>query len=150
MTAATGKPNEESQIRELIDDWASALRAKDAGGVLSCQASDFVQFALAPPLQYAGASSLDKKGLEEWFSSFQGTLDYTVRDLRITVDSTVAYCHSLNRISGTRLGGEKTDLWFRETMCFRKIAGEWKISHEHESVPFYMDGSGRAAIDLKP
>ena len=24
------------------------------------------------------------------------------------------------------------------------------IVHEHESVPFYMDGSFRAAIDLKP
>jgi ketosteroid isomerase-like protein len=28
--------------------------------------------------------------------------------------------------------------------------GAWKIAHEHTSVPFYMDGSFRAAIDLKP
>jgi ketosteroid isomerase-like protein len=40
--------------------------------------------------------------------------------------------------------------WFRQTLCFRKINGAWTIVHEHESVPFYMDGSFRAAIDLKP
>jgi ketosteroid isomerase-like protein len=28
--------------------------------------------------------------------------------------------------------------------------GEWRIVHDHSSVPFYMDGSYRAAVDLKP
>jgi ketosteroid isomerase-like protein len=46
--------------------------------------------------------------------------------------------------------GEKVDMWLRETLCFRKIDGKWKITHEHESVPFYMDGSFKAAVDLKP
>lgn len=41
-------------------------------------------------------------------------------------------------------------MWLRETLGFRKLAGEWKITHQHESVPFYMDGSFRAATDLKP
>jgi ketosteroid isomerase-like protein len=42
------------------------------------------------------------------------------------------------------------DLWFRETLGFRKIDGKCAITHEHKSVPFYMDGSFKAAIDLKP
>ncbi len=46
--------------------------------------------------------------------------------------------------------GEKVDMWLRETLCFRKIDGKWKITHEHESVPFCMDGSFKAAVDLKP
>jgi ketosteroid isomerase-like protein len=33
---------------------------------------------------------------------------------------------------------------------FRKIDGKWAIAHEHSSVPFYMDGSYKAAVDLKP
>jgi hypothetical protein len=28
--------------------------------------------------------------------------------------------------------------------------GEWKIEHEHESEPFYLDGGFKAAIDLTP
>ena len=38
----------------------------------------------------------------------------------------------------------------RATVCLRKVGGEWKIVHEHESVPFYMDGSQRPAFDLAP
>jgi ketosteroid isomerase-like protein len=33
---------------------------------------------------------------------------------------------------------------------WRKREGEWLVTHEHVSVPFYMDGSLRAAVDLKP
>jgi ketosteroid isomerase-like protein len=49
----------------------------------------------------------------------------------------------------TTTDGEQTELWFRQTMCLHKIGGEWRIAHEHDSVPFYMDDA-RAAIDLKP
>jgi ketosteroid isomerase-like protein len=35
-------------------------------------------------------------------------------------------------------------------MGFRKVGGRWLIAHEHASVPLYMDGSEKAAIDLKP
>jgi ketosteroid isomerase-like protein len=38
----------------------------------------------------------------------------------------------------------------RTTVGLRKIDGKWLIVHVHESVPFYMDGSDRAALDLKP
>ncbi|MEA2659910.1 MAG: hypothetical protein QOF64_2509 [Candidatus Binatota bacterium] len=39
---------------------------------------------------------------------------------------------------------------FRATLGFRKIADSWTITQQHSSVPFYMDGSFKAAIDLKP
>jgi hypothetical protein len=53
-------------------------------------------------------------------------------------------------IQGTNTAGGKDDLWFRHTLGFRKIDEQRKIVHEHESVPFYMDGSFKAAVDLKP
>ena len=36
------------------------------------------------------------------------------------------------------------------TDCYRKIDDTWLVTHKHASVPFYMDGSYRAAVDLKP
>ena len=131
----------------MIEDWANAVRAKDAGGVVARQASDFVQFALAPPLQAAG---VDRDGLEGWFSSWQGAIEYELRDQQITAGEQVAFSHSLNRMRATTTSGQCTDLWFRQTMCLRKIGSEWKIAHEHDSVPFYMDEGARAAIDLEP
>jgi PhnB protein len=71
----------EAEVRNVIDEWANALRAKDAGGVISLQTDDFVQFALAPPLR---AETVDLEGLGEWFSSWQGPIDYEIRDQQIT------------------------------------------------------------------
>jgi hypothetical protein len=87
---------------------------------------------------------------EKWFLSFQGSIGYEIRDLSITTGDDVAFSRSLNRISGRRTNGEQTDVWVRATVCFRKIAGKWKVVPEHVSVPFYMEPPYRASLDLKP
>ena len=149
MTAESEKATAEAQIRALIDDWAKAIRTKDVNAVMSHYATDIVTFDIAPPLEYAGADAL-KKSLGAWFPTFRGPVGYEIRDLGITAGDDVAFCRSLNRISGTRTNGEETDVWVRATVGLRKIDGKWKVTHEHTSVPFYMDGSYRAAVDLRP
>jgi len=149
MTAEANSTTAEAQIRALIDDWAKALRAKDVDRALSHYAADVVAFDLAPPLEYAGADAL-RQSLEAWFPTFRGPVGYEIRDLSVTTAGDVAFCRSINRISGTRTDGEETDVWVRATVGLRRIDGQWKVTHEHASVPFYMDGSYRAAIDLTP
>ena len=149
MTAESSKPDDEAQIRALIDSWVKAISAKDVDAVMSHYAADIVTFDLAPPLEYTGADAL-KKSLEAWFPTFRGPVGYEIRDLCITTGDDVAFCRSLNRISGMRTDGEDTNVWVRATVGLRKIDGKWSIVHEHLSVPFYMDGSYRAAVDLKP
>jgi uncharacterized protein (TIGR02246 family) len=141
--------NEESQIRGVIEDVAEALRAKDVDRYVSHYAEDIVLFDLAPPLEYAGLDAL-RKGLEEWFATFEGSIGIEIRNLRISVGNDTAFSHSLNHLTGERTTGEHTDVWFRSTLCFRKIEGKWLVVHEHSSVPLYMDGSNKAAVDLKP
>ena len=147
MTARPEGATAEARIRALIDDWANALRAKDAQGVMAHYAADSVTFDLAPPLV---STTADAEGLRAWFSTWRDPLGYEIRDLNITAGDDTAFCHCLSRLSGTKTDGEKAEIWFRQTLCFRKIVGEWRIAHQHESVPFYMDGSFRAAVDLKP
>ncbi len=140
---------DETQIQQLIDGWVKALRAKDIEGVMSHYAPDILLFDIAPPLQYKGTDAY-RKNWEEWFATWEGQIGYEIRDLSITVGDGIAFSHSLNRIHGKRTNGEQTDLWVRVTACRRKINGNWLITHEHVSVPFYMDGSYKAAVDLKP
>jgi uncharacterized protein (TIGR02246 family) len=142
-------PSGEAAVREVIADWAAAVRAKDVDRVVAHYAADVVSFDLAPPLKYAGREAL-RKSLSEWFRTFQGPVGYDVHDLSITGSHDVAFCRSLNRITGARTKGEKTDVWVRTTIGCRRAGDTWLIAHEHASVPFYMDGSDRAAIDLKP
>lgn len=138
---------DEARIREMIDDWADALRAKDAERVIAHQVDGFVQYSLAPPLL---SPMVDADGLNAWFETWDGPLAITIRDLSLAVAGDVAFGHCLSRLSGTKVGGEHDELWFRQTFGFRRVDGVWKLAHQHESVPFYMDGSDRAAIDLAP
>ena len=73
-----------------------------------------------------------------------------VRDLDVTVGGDVAFCTSLNRMAAAAKQGEPMDIWVRTTLGLCKRDGRWRIVHEHVSVPFYMDGADRAALDLKP
>jgi predicted dithiol-disulfide oxidoreductase (DUF899 family)/ketosteroid isomerase-like protein len=144
-----GQPNDEAGVREVIADWASAVRAKDLDRAIIHYAADVVSFDLAPPLRYVGREVV-RKSLAGWFPTFQGLIGFDVHDLAITAGRGVAFCRSLNRITGMRTNGEETDVWVRATMGFRKVEGRWLIAHEHASVPFHMDGSYRAAVDLTP
>ncbi|WP_353042277.1 nuclear transport factor 2 family protein [Mesorhizobium sp. M1423] len=53
-------------------------------------------------------------------------------------------------MTGIKTDGTKVDSWSRRTIVLRRIAGSWKIIHEHASFPMAMDGSGRAVTDLLP
>src|SRR5579864_4925007 len=148
-TKDTSATQEEAKIRSLLDDRLDALRAKDAQRFMSHFAEGFVTYELAPPLQYTAGDPHDTKSLEEWFSSFHGSVECEMRDLHIFTDNEVAFCHSLYRIAGAK-SDEQIDMWTRQTICFRKEYGKWQIAHSHTSVPFHMDGSRKAAVELKP
>ena len=57
-------PLDERPIRELMEDWAKALRTKQIEGVMSHYATNVLSFDLLPPLQYAGAAA-HRKHYEE-------------------------------------------------------------------------------------
>ena len=139
---------EETQIRNRIDDWANAFRSKDIDGVMSAFAPEIVSFDLVPPLAFAGREAY-RKQWEKLFASYQGRIEYEIRDLSITAQHDVAFSHSINRIKGTLKNGQRTDVWLRMTACWRRIDGQWLIRHEHVSVPVDVVG-GKALLDLKP
>jgi len=106
-------------------------------------------FDLAPPLQHGGRRTI-RDNLKGWFATFSGPVGSELRDLKIETGGDVAFAHGFNRIHGKRTDGSETSVWIRLTLGFRKIGGAWKVTHEHTSVPFYMDGSFKAAVDLTP
>ena len=86
---------------------------------------------------------------EQWFSWYESPTDYAVRDVSVTAGETAAFCHYLYRFSGTMSNGQEVDMWVRSTVCFRKVDGEWMVTHDYTLVPFNAE-SGMASIDFKP
>ncbi|MFJ9468942.1 YybH family protein [Streptomyces caniferus] len=150
MTTDIARTTDETLIRELLEDRAAATTARDARRFLASCAPDLVDFSLAPPLQFRGPEALDRQGVEAWYATWEGPIEVSLTQVEVTVGDEVAFCHSINRMRGTKTDGFEVELWSRATVGLRKIDGAWKITHTHSSVPFLMDGSGLAALDLAP
>ena len=88
--------------------------------------------------------------MKQWFDTWDGPITWSMHEVNIAVGGDIAYAHGLGHMTGKKVDGEQVDVWVRCTGGFRKKGGTWQVTHQHTSVPFYMDGSLKAAVDLKP
>ncbi|MGA7157735.1 MAG: nuclear transport factor 2 family protein [Acidobacteriaceae bacterium] len=145
--AAQPEPEIEA-IRKLVDRRVEAVRARDVAGATELVSSDLVRFDVVNPLQTTGAEA-SRRRTAEWFSSFDGPIGFEIRDLQINANDGIAFSYGLNHVSATTKAGAIVDMWWRWTACYRKVEGTWKLTHEHNSVPFDT-ATGKASLDLKP
>jgi ketosteroid isomerase-like protein len=52
-------------------------------------------------------------------------------------------------MSGKLKDGTPIDMWMRYTEGLKYMNGQWRVVHEHISVPVDLT-TGKAALDLKP
>jgi len=135
-----------AEIEAVLQQLARAHADHDANAIAESYAADAVIYDLAPPL---GRRGMIRDSVAAWLAGWEGPIMIDARDVNLTVDGDLAFVSAFNRMRG-RQDGEDQDMWYRTTMCLRKANGRWRIVCDHASVPFYMDGSYRAAVDLEP
>lgn len=140
--------NDEARIRDLIEARMSLLKAKDLRGLVAGYAPDVVSFDAVNALQNKGRRAIEQRA-QEWLSSYDGPIEYSVSELNVVAGETVAFCRFLGRVEGTLMDGKTVNMWVRTTACLQKLNEDWFIVHEHTSVPFDA-GTGSALLDLKP
>jgi ketosteroid isomerase-like protein len=136
------------EIRDLLDGRAAATRKKDVDGALAHYAHEVVTFDVVEPLEHVGIESVRER-IASWFATFDGPIGYDLHDVRIAADEHVGFASCLYKVSGTLQAGEELGMWVRATFGFHRIEGEWRITHEHDSVPF-DPSTGQASLDLEP
>ncbi|TCP57221.1 ketosteroid isomerase-like protein [Tamaricihabitans halophyticus] len=143
---AIGVSEAAAAISARIEERAAALRNKDAHALVAMEAPEMVNYALAPPLSTGRA---DVPGLTGWLDTWDGQVGYEVTRLTVHAGADTGFAYSLDRMYGVQRG-KQTSLWFRLTLGFVRVDDQWLIVHEHASVPFAMDGSDLAQLDLQP
>ncbi|MFT3693750.1 MAG: nuclear transport factor 2 family protein [Kofleriaceae bacterium] len=139
----------EADLRDLIDERVRAIRAKDLDAVLAGYAEDVITFDLVAPLANRGKAAVRKR-LAEWLGSFETALDYELRDVTLAIAGDVAFDHHVTHVHGTNKQGQTIEMWFRETLGYRRGSdGTWRCVHQHSSSPFDMT-TMKAVLDLKP
>jgi ketosteroid isomerase-like protein len=135
-TGADTKAKDEADIRALEGRFVAGFKAKDVNAIMACYVPDesLIVFDVAPPRQYTGAPAY-KKDWEGYLAAFPGPWDVTVTDLDVAVGGDVGYGRSIQRASFVDKDGKKSEMTVRVTDGYKKVNGQWLISHEHVSVP---------------
>jgi ketosteroid isomerase-like protein len=134
MSAGDNPTIDEIAIRDLVENWARAVRARNLNGILANHSPDILMFDVPPPVQSKGIEAYKKT----WDLFFSWSRDFGVFDIieiNITAGNDVAFVTALMRCAGVEANGDKIELEFRLTIGLRKIGDQWIVMHEHHSIP---------------
>ena len=140
LPATASSASDVTKIKALENKFAAAFVAKDVNGIMSVYLPDETLFVfdVVPPRQYVGAKAY-RKDWEDYIATLKGPVKFEISDLSIAVDGNLGWGHSIQHVSSTDTKGQPVDLTVRVTDVYRKIKGNWRIVHEHVSVPVDLD-----------
>ena len=139
--------HERAVIETLIATQLQALREKDVNAAVENYHTDVVVFDVVGPLSQTGVSAI-KTRLTEWLSGFEEVAVVSVK-LVVEAGEHHAFSNGFNHVMAKMTNGNNLDMYWRETLCWQKVYGEWKIMAAHSSVPFDAT-TGMASTGLKP
>lgn len=127
---------EARQIKALLEAWAEAVRRHDIPAILAHHDRNMVMFDLPPPLQCKGIAAYE----ETWgllFRYHQPEVAFDFEELNVTAGQDVAFAVGIMRCgpNSSANPADQNGFLFRLTVGLRKIDGEWRITHEHHSIP---------------
>jgi uncharacterized protein (TIGR02246 family) len=128
------RPDEEAQIRKLVDEWREAIRTRDPGRLEKLYAADVVYFDVVPPYEQRGWKAY-RASWEGMFQHLPPHVTPETRDLEIAVSGDLAVMHGFTRIVNDDTGKNAAIGWVRVTVVYQRTGREWKVIHEHVSVP---------------
>jgi uncharacterized protein (TIGR02246 family) len=128
-------PDDQQQIRTLIERWAEAVHATDLDAVLADHSDDIVMFDVPPPDD--GVRGIDAYR-ETWPPFFEWQArgaSFDIVELDVTAGDDVAYAHALLRCGMPDELAERPERRLRLTLGLRREDGRWVVAHEHHSLP---------------
>jgi uncharacterized protein (TIGR02246 family) len=134
MSVSNDRTTDVAAIRELVEGWARAVRAKDLKGILASHSPEILMFDVPPPLESKGIDAYSKTW-DLFFSWAHDPVIFDFNEMEITAGKDVAYVTALMQCAGTERHGERIRLEFRLTIGLRKMGGQWIVMHEHHSIP---------------
>jgi uncharacterized protein (TIGR02246 family) len=132
-TTQRSPETDETELRALIARWSKAVRDQDVAGIRADHDSDVLMFDVPPPFLSRGLDAY-MATWETFFAWQAKPVQFDLHDIAITAGNDVAFATALGRCCDLS-SGERVDLEFRLTMGFRKLDGQWRILHEHHSIP---------------
>ncbi|TWU19879.1 YybH family protein [Allorhodopirellula heiligendammensis] len=131
----TDPQQDEAEIRRLMKEWSAALEAKDVDALTKDYDPNAVLFDACPPYKTIGVAGI-KQVWQNCLPYFPETFKSEHRDVQVHVDGNTAFVYGVHHFVPTPADHPCGMTWMRISVGYRRIAGEWKVVHEHVSIPF--------------
>jgi ketosteroid isomerase-like protein len=127
---------DETRIKAVLEAWADAARRHDVPAIPAHHEPDMVMFDLPPPLQCKGIEAY-KQTWDLFFRYHKPGAAFDIEELAVTAGQDIAFAFAIMRCGPDSSGNpaDKDGFLFRLTVGLRKVDGDWRIAHEHHSVP---------------
>ena len=123
----------QNQVRQIVENWAAAVRNKDIDSILAHHSDDITMFDVPPPFESIGIDAYRKTW--DLFFAFTKAGVFDMQDLQITAGEDVAFCFAKMKCEDKSSTEDYVPLDFRLTIGLKKINEQWTIMHEHHSIP---------------
>jgi uncharacterized protein (TIGR02246 family) len=127
-------PNDEAQIRGLIERWAKAVREENRAAIRADHDPEILMFDVPRPFLSRGLDAY-MATWEMFFRSNEKPATFDFHDVEITCGQNVAFATAIGNCVDIDSNGKREPLEFRLTMGLRKIDEKWRVMHEHHSLP---------------
>jgi uncharacterized protein (TIGR02246 family) len=125
----------ETEIRALIERWATAVHAGDLDTVLADHADDILMFDVPPPNEGVRGIDAYRETWPPFFEWQAGGAVFDIVSLDVTAGDDVAFAAALLRCATPEELEKDPDNRLRLTLGLRKQNGHWIVAHEHHSFP---------------
>ena len=123
------------QIRDTVERWIEAIRARDIDGVLAAHTDDLVMFDATPPYDGVRGTAAYRDSWPPFFDFLAGGALFEPVELDVVAGDDVGFVYALLRCGLPDHLEANPDQRLRITMGLRKVDGQWLIAHEHHSFP---------------
>jgi len=139
---------DEIAIRQLHEDFEQAIGAKDLDRIMAQYAPEVVAFDAVGALQFKGVPEY-RAHWQRCFEFCQGEGFFETHELHVDVGGELACSRMLSHCGGPNAEGEMQSAWMRGTRVWARRGGDWKVIHEHFSMPFDME-TGQVCMSSTP
>ena len=123
------------EILFKIKQWDDAIAKLDLKAVSNLCERDMKVFDVSSQTQ--GINEF-KKLWKEYSPHFLNNVRVYRKEIKIFAQANLAFMHCYSKIDHDNQENLLNLPWCRTTLCFQKKQGEWKIAHQHISMPQHI------------
>ncbi|OTG83919.1 YybH family protein [Acinetobacter sp. ANC 4648] len=135
------------EVLHQIELWDQAVVGKHIEDLVDQCANDVSLFDVSSQLEGVEAYKTEWDKLSPYFND---DMHITRRDIKLYTSEDLAILHCYSKVENTALKAKLQMPWCRTTLCLQKKDGQWRVVHQHISMPINMMTGKAVMLKVKP